>query len=141
VSLPSSCAVCVFHVAKQCRRHAPGPGIDPLERAAWPHTLDAQRCGEGADDGKIVRCEQCIHWLQPDGKPLAPPAFSTVGYWSSQGATGDNEWWGHAGYCTRWAPSPGSGRPPHVEWRVTYRSDCCGDGQSMPVVIADESAD
>jgi hypothetical protein len=127
VTLPSSCATCIFHVAKECRRHAPGPGFEPLERSVWPQTLDSQRCGEGSEGGKLIRCEQCIHWYQPDGKPMRPPV-ATFGYWGRQGGLTDEEWWGHAGFCTRYAPSPGSARLP-VEWRVTYRSDCCGDGE------------
>lgn len=129
MSLPADCSACVFHVASECRRHAPGPSIEPFEQALWPLTLNTQRCGEGSTDSKPVHCERCIHWVRSEGKP-SPPTSTSEHYWDQLGVGAHREDRSHTGLCTRFAPGPGVTHMP-VEWRATYRFDRCGDGMCI----------
>ena len=123
--LPLSCAVCVFHVAPLCRRHAISPGNEQYEVAHWQRVKPTDRCGDGAtiieaeaDDPRIVPCDLCMHWFQPDGQPITPDHRHGLGH----------DWWSNSGLCTRWAPSAVTEEDRRAFWRVTHASDGCGDG-------------
>ena len=108
-----------------CCRHAAGPSVHAREVAHWPRTTETDRCGSGSDaDGEdvaFVRCGRCIHWFQPEGKPVPLAERRGVA----------PEWWGASGFCTRYAPSPVSNRAQETHWRVTHESDACGDGYEV----------
>ena len=78
-ALPRACGLCTFFQAstRLCHRHAPSPVRGALELAYWPQVASSDRCGSGAEytEGATmpVRCGQCVHWHQPDGKLPVPP--------------------------------------------------------------------
>ena len=127
MALPDDCGACLYWQEPHglCQRHAPGPGQHKQEVAFWPATQRTDRCGSGSDgddqEAARVACGRCIHWHQPGGRPL-PPA-------ERRGIAPD--WWQESGFCTRYAPSPGSLRGQATFWRVTHASDGCGDGDAI----------
>jgi hypothetical protein len=128
VLLPARCAACVYRSAASsfCQRHAPQPAEDEFELAHWPRVRPTDRCGAGASvtDGSgpsIVRCETCIHWLQPGDEPIRPDYRKGL----------PAEWWEKSGICTRFAPGPSSDEERRVFWRVTHATAGCGDGQAV----------
>ncbi len=72
-----------------------------------------------------------IHWHQPDGKPV--PMAERRGV--------PPEWWEASGFCTRYAPSPGSVPRQQTHWRVTHEDDGCGDGAEVeePATLTSEN--
>lgn len=127
MSLPASCAVCVFYDATPslCRRHTAAPGDTEHELVHWPKVKASARCGAGdagdeKDSPQIVACRDCEHWWQPDGKPISPA--------TRRGRS--REWWAGTGLCTRWAPSPSTEESRRTEWRCTHATDGCGDGSA-----------
>ena len=130
MSLPASCAECAFFdtTFTLCRRHGPNPGEVEHEFVHWPKVKPSARCGVGAavgeqDSPSLIPCQECVHWLQPDGQPVAPEF--------RQGRP--VEWWSRSGYCTRFAPSPSAEESRPVHWRVTHGDEACGDGQGVEV--------
>lgn len=127
MALPQACSVCAFFTAaQQCHRHGPSPSEEKLAFVEWPKVPAEARCGAGAvgapdEPPLLVRCEYCIHWLQPSGQPVKPD------YARSRSL----EWWARSGYCTRFAPSPSSEKGRKVFWKVTHAEDCCGDGEDV----------
>lgn len=140
--LPPDCAGCAYsrRVAKAllCVRHGPSPSSEDVtvaqtfEVVEWPHVRPQDRCGAGAsrvaaNAPTVSVCESCIHWLQPGGIGVIPdfPGERTPA------------WWTESGFCTRFAPSPGTDQNTHTQWKVTHRLHGCGDGEP----IEDEGTD
>lgn len=121
---PTDCGVCKYHIdsTKECRRHSPHPGHDEgFVVAVWNFTRDRDRCGTGSTKKEIVPCDDCLYWLQPDGKPLNPPF--------RQGLS--REWWENSGYCTASAPGATVDQGRWTFWKITHgATDGCGDGVS-----------
>lgn len=133
MTLPSSCAECVFYRTgpSRCLRHAPGAGEEEHTPVYWPPPPSTFRCGAGAvadadvrpgeRQPGVVTCEGCVHWYQPDGRPLRPPVRF--------GRT--KEWWDRSGYCTRWAPSPSRAEVRKTFHGATHAQEGCGDGDPV----------
>jgi hypothetical protein len=128
-----NCRGCRYRMMnKECRRHSPFPGND--ERfvvAVWNFTEDTERCGAGSATKGIVRCDDCIHWYLPDGKPLNPNY--------KQGLPA--EWWENARLCTASSPGATTHERRPTYWRVTSAfpinglAGGCGDGQSITEIL------
>jgi hypothetical protein len=127
--LPTDCGVCRYHInkTKECRRRAPHPGQDDgFVVAVWNRTRDRDRCGSGSTKREMVTCEDCAHWLQPDGKPLSPPF--------RQGLS--REWWENSGYCTRHAPGATVDEGQWMFWKVTNATTGgCAEGSSVSAAL------
>lgn len=136
--LPRACAECVFWLrdGSLCHHGAPSPGDEQNEIAYWPVVKDTDRCGGGAtaldpNGRQIIACEQCMHWHQPGGHGIRP-AFTGLR---------KKEWWENSGLCTLPAPAPGTERNRKVYWRVTHATAGCGDGETVPEVVDDETGE
>lgn len=102
--------------------------------AHWPIVMPTDRCGSGwtppAEKKKRkkkgepakIQCEACFHWWQPNGQPVKPDFRRGL----------PQTWWDQAGYCTRFAPSPGEEEDRRVFWKITHSSGGCGDGERVP---------
>ena len=128
-TLPASCEACSHFVADQnkagiCRRHAPPPGQDEFEVAYWPNVLRSDRCGAGVAGESFAgstsaTCQVCTHWLQPGNVGVLPDFRRGL----------SKAWWNESGICTRFAPSPSVEEGQQTRWRITHKSDHCGDGE------------
>lgn len=84
------------------------------------------RCGVGLSiennqqDG-IIFCEICIHWWQPNNKPIKPYYLCSK----------SEEWWENSGICTRFAPSPSNNEDRTSYWFITNAKNKCGDGEKI----------
>jgi hypothetical protein len=137
-ALPDTCAECVFFrkgekVWGTCFRRAPSPGTDAqaqeFEVVHWPGVRPNQRCGLGVKIGNskgpnIVPCGRCVHWWQPERRPISPAYRSGL----------PREWWEGSGYCTRNAPGPSTETGRRTFWRVTHAAQGCGDGLDASTV-------
>jgi hypothetical protein len=127
MALPDDCGSCIYwqRDGTLCRRYAPSPSTRAREVAHWPLTRKTDRCGVGSDSGgeeaQFVHCGHCIHWFQPENKPV--PIAERRGV--------SPEWWEGSGFCTRYAPSPSPHRGQDTHWRVTHECDACGDGHQV----------
>lgn len=128
--LPTDCGVCGYHhrKTKECRRHAPHPGHDEdFVIALWNYTKDRDRCGSGTTTKETVRCDDCVHWLQPNDEPLWPDY--------KQGRP--DEWWAGSGLCTVNPPGTALHEGLWTFWKVTSTFPHegsvggCGDGVSI----------
>lgn len=137
---PTDCGVCRYHInkTKECRRHHPNPGQDEdFVPALWNFTRDRQRCGVGSTTDEIVRCDDCLHWWQPDGRPINPPFRQGL----------PREWWEHSGYCTANAPGGTVHESRWTYWKVTSShphngsAGGCGDGMSVSAAATDTDDD
>lgn len=104
-----------------CRRHAPAASDLATQVARWPETRAIDGCGEGESEGTAVDsrpCRKCAFWHRP-GVGIEPPH------------RGDHvaTWWQEAGWCRRFAPTPGIDIGTHAFWRITHALDHCFDGR------------
>lgn len=146
MSRPASCSTCSFHQPNKhlCRRHAPGSTDRRFEVAKWPSTELDSRCGEGKTDEGPIPCDSCIYFWRPGGISPDPGDGSANGavkpsLWTvNKSAKWDTEWWRNAGYCVRYAPSPGNETRTAYP-RITHsRLDGCGDGEAPDADKDDE---
>ncbi len=135
-TLPASCHVCVYYGSEAaCRRHAPSRTTEQFEVTRWPPQPPGDRCGKGAavvDEGGpgIVLCQTCIHWWQPEGRPVAPDFKAGL----------PDEWWERAGFCTHADPFPSDDETRRQYSRVTNGLGGCGEGTAVEVQASAQPA-
>ena len=76
--------------------------------------------GEG-DAPVTVLCQTCIHWWEPDGRPVKPDFKAGL----------PDAWWTCAGLCTYAAPFPSDDETRRLYSRVTNGLDGCGEGTAV----------
>ena len=125
--LPASCHVCAYYGSDvTCRRHPPSRTTEWFEVTRLPPQPPGNRCGKGAAVGAAdapvtVLCQACIHWWQPEGRPVVPDFKAGL----------PDAWWARAEFCTYAAPCPSDDEARRQFSRVTNGLDGCGEGTAV----------
>lgn len=91
--------------------------------ARWPETPLTAGCGEGEPDRKAdgperQTCGTCLYWDRPG-----------IGIDPARRGDHLSTWWQKAGWCRRFAPTPGAAIGEYAFWRATHSEDHCYDGR------------